>query len=39
VIDTEVEKVVEFIKWAMDEIAKKGPPVGDETSPSDRYIG
>lgn len=39
VIDTEVKKVVEFIKWAMDEIAQKGPPVSDDTSPSDRYIG
>ena len=39
VIDTEIEKVVEFIKWAMDEIAQKGPPPNTETSPSDRYIG
>lgn len=39
VIDTEVEKVIEFIKWAMDEIAQKGPPAGDDSSPSDRYIG
>lgn len=38
IIDTEVEKVVEFIEWAMDEIAQKGPP-SDDSSPSDRYIG
>ncbi|MHA3963598.1 MAG: PAC2 family protein [Candidatus Thorarchaeota archaeon SMTZ1-45] len=39
VIDTEVERVVEFIQWAMDEIAQKGPPPIDDSSPSDRYIG
>ena len=39
VIDTEVEKVVEFIEWAKVEIAQKGPPTGDDASPSDRYIG
>ncbi|MFW9983070.1 MAG: PAC2 family protein [Candidatus Thorarchaeota archaeon] len=39
VIDTEVEKVVEFIKWAMEEIAQKGPPSEDADRPSDRYIG
>jgi proteasome assembly chaperone (PAC2) family protein len=39
VIDTEVEKVVEFIEWAMDEIAQKGLPSNEDSSPSDRYIG
>ena len=39
VIDTEVEKVVEFIEWAMEEIAQKGPLSDDDSSPSDRYIG
>lgn len=39
VIDTEVDKVVEFIKWAMEEIAQKGPPSEETESPSDRYIG
>jgi len=39
VIDTDVEKVVEFIEWAMDEIAQKGPPADEDASPSDRYIG
>jgi proteasome assembly chaperone (PAC2) family protein len=39
VIDTEVEKVVEFINWAMDEIAQKGPLSDEDTNPSDRYIG
>ena len=38
-IDTEVEKVVEFIEWAMDEITQKGPPTDVDSSPSDRYIG
>ncbi|MFW9807515.1 MAG: PAC2 family protein [Candidatus Thorarchaeota archaeon] len=39
VLDTEVERVIEFINWAMDEIAQKGPPTDTEPSPSDRYIG
>ncbi len=39
VIDTEVDKVVEFIKWAMEEIAQKGLPSEETESPSDRYIG
>ena len=39
VIDAEVDKVVEFIKWAMEEIAQKGLPTEETESPSDRYIG
>jgi proteasome assembly chaperone (PAC2) family protein len=39
VMDTEVEKVVEFIEWAMDEIAQKGSSSENDISPSDRYIG
>lgn len=39
IIDTEVDKVVEFIEWAKDEIAQKGPPSEETESPSDRYIG
>jgi proteasome assembly chaperone (PAC2) family protein len=39
VIDAEVEKVIEFIQWAMEEIAQKGSPADDDSSPSDRYIG
>jgi len=39
VIDTEVDKVVEFIKWAMEEIAQKGLPSEETENPSDRYIG
>ncbi|MHA1950815.1 MAG: PAC2 family protein [Candidatus Thorarchaeota archaeon] len=39
VIDTQVEKVVEFIKWAMEEIVQKGSPSEDAESPPDRYIG
>ncbi len=39
VIDTEVEKVVEFVEWAMDEIIQKGSPSDNTESPSDRYIG
>ena len=39
VIDTEVDKVVEFIDWAKDEIVQKGHPSEDTESPSDRYIG
>ena len=39
VIDTEVDKVVEFIKWAMEEITQKGLPSEETESPSDRYIG
>jgi hypothetical protein len=39
VIDTEVEKVVAFIEWAMEEIVQKGAPSEDTESPSDRYIG
>lgn len=39
IIDTEVERVVEFIKWAMEEIAQKGPLSEEAENPSDRYIG
>ncbi len=39
VIDIEVDKVVEFIEWAMEEIAQKGLPSEETESPSDRYIG
>lgn len=38
IIDTEVEKVVEFVKWAMDEIVQKGSS-NDTENPADRYIG
>jgi proteasome assembly chaperone (PAC2) family protein len=39
VIDTEVEKVVQFVEWAMDEIVQKGSSSDDTDSPADRYIG
>ena len=39
VIDSEVEKVVEFVEWAMDEIVQRGSSSNDTESPSDRYIG
>jgi proteasome assembly chaperone (PAC2) family protein len=38
VIDTEVEKVVEFVEWAMEEIVQKGSS-RDSENPADRYIG
>jgi proteasome assembly chaperone (PAC2) family protein len=38
IIEPEVQKVVEFIEWAMDEIAQK-TPAKDDAHPFDRYIG
>jgi len=39
VIDDDVAKVVEFIEWAKNEIAQKGPGESARDSPRDRYIG
>ncbi|MGQ4911110.1 MAG: PAC2 family protein [Candidatus Thorarchaeota archaeon] len=39
IIDAEVDKVVEFIEWAMNEMTSKQSDTSTQENPSDSYIG